>query len=320
MTLHGNEAILIAYLAAGAVTCAATPIARRLALKTGALDQPNERKVHTVAIPTSGGIAIIAGFLLGALLAGGHHQVAPRALIAIPLGALMVALVGFVDDRIDIPAKTKLALQIPCVLPLLFSGVTISMLSHPLLRQQQIILPIWLSWIITTLWVVGVTNAINLIDGLDGLASGVAAIACVSLAFIALMWGQFPVALLCAALAGSAVGFLPWNWHPARIIMGDTGAYFLGYAIAAVTILGAFKMAAAIAIFIPLLVLAVPLFDTVVSPLRRFLNGRPAFTADREHLHHRLVALGLSEPRVVLLTYAITALCGAIAIWISRAG
>ena len=102
--------------------------------------------------------------------------------------------------------------------------------------------------------------------------------------------------------------------------MGDTGAYFLGYAIAAVTILGAFKMAAAIAIFIPLLVLAVPLFDTVVSPVRRFLNGRPAFTADRQHLHHRLVALGLSEPRVVLLTYAITAFCGAIAIWMSRAG
>ena len=320
MTLHGNGAILIAYVIAAAVTCLATPIARRLAVRTGALDRPNERKVHTVPIPTSGGIAIIAGFLIGAIVAGAHHQVAPRALVAIPLGALMVALVGFVDDRIDIKAKPKLALQIVCVLPLLFSGVTISMLSHPLLRQEQIILPIWLSWIVTTLWVVGVTNAINLIDGLDGLAAGVAAIACVALAFIALMWGQFPVALLCAALAGAAVGFLPWNWHPAGIIMGDAGAYFLGYAIAAVTILGAFKMAAAIAIFIPLLVLAVPLFDTIVSPLRRFLNGRPAFTADREHLHHRLVALGLSEPRVVLLTYAVTALCGALAIWMSRAG
>ncbi|HUU54161.1 MAG TPA: MraY family glycosyltransferase [Armatimonadota bacterium] len=320
MTLHGNEAILIAYGVGAAVTCAVTPAARRFALRSGALDHPNERKKHTSPLPTSGGVAIIAGFLLGALAAGGYHQVAPRALIGILAGALMVALVGFVDDRIDIPAKTKLALQIICVLPLLFSGITISMLSHPLLRQQQILLPVWLSWTITTLWVVGVTNAINLIDGLDGLASGVAAIACVALAFIALMWGQFPVALLCAALAGGAVGFLPWNWHPAGILMGDTGAYFLGYVIAAVTILGAFKMAAAIAIFVPLLVLAVPLFDTLVSPLRRFLNGRPVFAADREHLHHRLVALGLSEPRVVLLTYAVTALCGAVAIWMSRAG
>ena len=115
------------------------------------------------------------------------------------------------------------------------------------------------------------------------------------------------------------MGFLPWNWHPANILMGDTGAYFLGYMIAAVTIEGAFKMAAAIALFVPVLVLAVPLLDTLLSPVRRVLSGRPAFAADRRHLHHRLIALGLSEPRVVLLIYAVTALCGGVAIWISRA-
>ncbi len=320
MTLHGNGAILIAYLAAAASACASTPLVRRLALKAGSLDHPSERKVHRSPLPTWGGVAIIAGFLIGAAAAGGIHQVPVRTLVGLTAGALMVAFLGFADDRLDLPAKYKLLLQVVCVLPLLVSGVTISLLSHPLLRQQQIFLPTWLSWIITTIWVVAVTNAINLIDGLDGLASGVAAIACVALAFIALMWGQFPVALLCAALAGAAVGFLPWNWHPSSILMGDTGAYFLGYVIAAVTIQGAFKMAAAIAIFVPLLVLAVPLFDTVLSPVRRFLRGRPAFDADREHVHHRLVALGLSEPRVVLLTYAVTALCCGLAIWMSRAG
>ncbi len=320
MNFHGNEVVLIAYAAAAGATCALTPLVRRLALRTGALDHPNERKIHTDPLPTWGGVALIAGFFAGALAAGGLHQVPFRTLIGISAGAVLVAIVGFVDDRLDVPAKLKLVLQIVCVTPLLLCGVTISMLSHPLARQEQIMLPLWLSWVLTTIWVVAVTNAINLIDGLDGLAAGVTAIAGVALAFIALAWGQLPVALLCAGLAGSAVGFLPWNWHPARILMGDTGAYFLGFVVAGVTIQGAFKMAAAIAIFIPLVVLAVPLLDTALSPVRRFLQGRPAFGADREHVHHRLVAMGLSEPRVVLLTYAVTAACGAIAIWISRTG
>jgi len=319
MSFGGNDAVLIAYAAGAAGTYVMTPLARWLAIRSDALDHPNERKAHKYPVPTWGGIAIVAGFLIG-VAAGGFHQVPVRSLFGLTAGALMVACVGFFDDRFDIPARGKFALQVISVIPLIVSGVTISMLSHPLLRQGQIMLPAWLSWVLTTLWVVGVTNAINLIDGLDGLAAGVAAIACVALAFIALMWGQLPVALLCSALAGAAVGFLPWNWNPAKILMGDTGAYFLGYVIAAVTIQGAFKMAAAIAIFVPLLVLAVPLLDTALSPVRRLLNGRSAFSADREHLHHRLIAMGLSEPRVVLITYAVTAVCGAIAIWISRAG
>jgi UDP-GlcNAc:undecaprenyl-phosphate GlcNAc-1-phosphate transferase len=319
MTFGGNGGVLVAYVVAAAVTCALTPVARRFAITTGALDQPNERKKHTSPMPTWGGLAIIGGFLVGAAAGDGVHQIPTRALIGIVSGSLLVALVGFVDDRLDIPAKIKLVLQIVCVAPLLFTGVTISMLSHPLLRQGQVLLPTWIAWAVTIIWVVAATNAINLIDGLDGLAAGVAAIACVALAVIAMAWGQLAVALLCGALAGAAVGFLPWNWHPSSILMGDTGAYFLGYVIAGVTIQGAFKMAAAIAIFVPLLVLAVPLFDTLLSPVRRVLSGRPAFSADREHLHHRLIDLGLSEPRVVLLTYAVTAVCGAIAIWISRA-
>jgi UDP-GlcNAc:undecaprenyl-phosphate GlcNAc-1-phosphate transferase len=320
MTLGGNQAVLVAYAAAAALTCATTPLAKRLALRTGALDRPNARKLHDYPLPTWGGVAIIIGFLGAALLAGASRQLPPRALASIFIGALMVASVGFADDRRAIPAKIKLLLQIVSVAPLLLAGVTISALSHPLVRQQAIMLPTWLSFLVTVLWVVGVTNAINLIDGLDGLAAGVAAISCVALAFIALVWGQFGVALLCAAIAGSAMGFLPWNWHPASILMGDTGAYFLGFLIAAVTIEGAFKMAAAIAIFVPLLVLAVPLLDTAVSPLRRFLTGRPVFLADREHIHHRLIALGLSEPRVVMLTYAVTAVCGGVAVLISRSG
>jgi UDP-GlcNAc:undecaprenyl-phosphate GlcNAc-1-phosphate transferase len=320
MNFHGNEVVLIAYVAAAGTVCALTPLVRRIALTSGALDHPTERKVHRRPLPTWGGVALVAGFFTGALAAGALHQVPFRTLVGISSGAILVALMGFVDDRLDLPPKLKLLLQVVSVGPLLLCGITISMLSHPLARQEQIMLPVWLSWIVTTVWVVAVTNAINLIDGLDGLAAGVTAIATVALAFIALGWGQLPVALLCAGLAGAAAGFLPWNWHPAKILMGDTGAYFLGYVIAGVTIQGAFKMAAAIAIFVPLLVLAVPLLDTALSPLRRFLSGRPPFAADREHVHHRLVAMGLSEQKVVLLTYAVTALCGGIAIWISRTG
>jgi UDP-GlcNAc:undecaprenyl-phosphate GlcNAc-1-phosphate transferase len=318
MIAGGKGAILVAYLVGAAVTCAATPLARALALRTGALDQPNDRKLHKKPIPTWGGVAIIIGFLIAALAAGAVHQMPLRSLAGIAIGALLVALIGFVDDRLDLSAKLKLVLQIASVIPLLLTGVTIAMISHPFFREQSIILPAWASLVVTIIWVVAVTNAINLIDGLDGLAAGVAAISCVALASIALLWGQLAVALLCAALAGAAIGFLPWNWRPASILMGDTGAYFLGYTIAAVTILGAFKMAAAIAIFVPLLVLAVPLLDTALSPLRRLLSGRPALSADRDHLHHRLIGLGLSESRVVLLTYLVTAVCSGIAVWISR--
>jgi len=320
MSMESNASVIFAYPLALAVTFAATPVARRLALRTGAIDHPNERKIHKAPVPTSGGTAIIAGFLAAAVLSGAIHQVAVRSLVGLLAGAIFIAVVGFVDDRLDLSAPLKLGLQVLSVLPLLLAGVGITMLSHPLARQAQLTLPLWLSWTATIIWVVAVTNAINLIDGLDGLASGVAAIACVALAFIGLQWGQLGVALLCACLAGAAMGFLFWNWHPAAILMGDTGAYFLGYLIAGVTVQGAFKMAAAIAIFVPLLILAVPLLDTLLSPVRRVLKGQHPFKADRDHLHHRLIALGLSETRVVLLTYVVTALCGAIAVWMSRAG
>ena len=319
MTFGSSGAVLISYAVGVGATCLLTPLARRLIVRAAVMDEPEARKVHTKAVPTAGGVALFFGFLLAAWAGGAHHQMGAQVLLAVIAGAVLVTVVGFVDDRRGISAKTKLLLQVLCTIPLLIGGVTISVLSHPF-RPDMILLPQWLAAFLTIGWVVGVTNAINLIDGLDGLAAGVSAIACVALAIIALGCGQPAVALLCAALAGSALGFLPWNWHPAGIIMGDTGAYFLGYMIAAVTILGAFKMAAAIAIFVPMLVLAVPLLDTVLSPVRRYLNGRPAFAADRDHLHHRLMALGLSTPRVVMLTYVVTALCGAIAVWISRAG
>jgi UDP-GlcNAc:undecaprenyl-phosphate/decaprenyl-phosphate GlcNAc-1-phosphate transferase len=317
MSFSLSTAVPLTYLTALAVTLAVTPLARRLAVRAGAVAHPNERTVHKTPIASAGGTAIIIGFYAALFLTGAYHQLSLRALIGLSAGALFIAAVGFVDDCLDVPAKIKLALQFLSAVPLLVCGLTIGMLSHPLARGGQLLLPIWISWFITVIWVVATTNAVNLIDGLDGLASGVTAIACTALAFIALQWGQPGVALLCASLAGAAIGFLVWNWHPASILMGDTGAYFLGFVIAAATVQGAFKMAAAIAIFVPLLVLAVPLLDTTLSPVRRILRGRHPFKADRDHLHHRLLAMGLSQTRVVLLTYIVTAVCCALAIWMS---
>ena len=311
---------LIAFGTAAAVSCALTPVARRLAFRQGTLALPNARTKHTTPLPTSGGVAIIGGFLAAIILAGAFQHMRPAALAAIIGGALIIALVGFIDDRIDIPAKLKLLLQFASLIPLLAAGITIDFITNPFQSGGMIALPPAVAWGVTALWVVGVTNAINLIDGLDGLAAGVSAIACLALAVIALIWGQPAVALLCAALAGSALGYLPWNWYPASVLMGDTGAYFLGYCIAAITILGAFKIAAAMAIFVPILVLVVPLFDTVFAPMRRYLHRQPAFKADREHLHHRLLAMGLSEPRVVLFIYTVSAIFGVMAIFMSRRG
>jgi UDP-GlcNAc:undecaprenyl-phosphate GlcNAc-1-phosphate transferase len=283
------------------------------------MDIPNERKAHDQPIPTSGGVAIIAGLLAACWLGGVFSALQPAHLAALFGGAVFIALVGLIDDRREIPAKIKLLLQLLSAAPLLLAGITITVVSNPI-RHVMAPVPTWLGDVLTLLWVVGVTNAINLIDGLDGLAAGVSAIACVALALVALVWREPAVAVLFAALAGAAAGFLPWNWHPAKIHMGDTGAYFLGYMIGAITIMRAFKVAAAISVLVPMLVLAVPLLDTLLSPVRRYLSGRPAFAPDRDHLHHRLIALGISEPRVVLLTYAVTAVCGAIAFWISRRG
>jgi len=317
-----GQELALTLLTATGVSVAATPAWRWAAGRFGSLDVPNERKVHAHPKPTSGGVAIIAGFLAAALVTGAFqqlHQRLPYGPLGLLSGCAIIVLLGLVDDRWEVPAKIKLLVQVLATFPLLFAGITIDWASNPL-AGGSVLVPHWLAWPITILWVIAVTNAINLIDGLDGLAAGVAAIACLALGAVAVTWHRPLIAVFCLALAGGALGYLPYNWHPASIMMGDTGAYFVGYSLAAITILGATKVPAALAIFVPALVLAVPLFDTVLSPVRRFFSGKPAFQPDREHLHHRLLELGFSVPRVVLLIYVVTALCSAIAVWISRKG
>ena len=310
----------ICFLVGAVVAAVFSPVAKRLAVRAGALAYPGERHVHTAPTPSWGGLAILAGFALALLVAEvflSLQRLPNRQLTGLFLGSGLVLVIGLFDDRFHLPARFKLVGQIVAAFLLPLFGVGVTVISNPIGGGWFAPAP-WLAWLLTVAWVVAVTNAVNLIDGIDGLAAGVTAISCIALAVIGLMRDQPTVALLAASLSGGAAGFLGWNFHPARIFMGDTGAYFLGFMIGGITVLGAFKIAASISIFVPLLVLAVPLAEAGLSTLRRYFRGQPVFAADREHIHHRLLAMGLSQRAVAILMYCITTVCCVIAIWISR--
>jgi UDP-GlcNAc:undecaprenyl-phosphate/decaprenyl-phosphate GlcNAc-1-phosphate transferase len=311
-------ALVITFLTGVAATGLLSPLAKFISLKAGALAHPGDRHVHDTPTPTWGGLAIVLGFVIASLGLGealNVPQLSPRQLFGLLLGAGLVTAMGTVDDRFHIPARGKLFGQIVCAALLPVFGVKISVLSNPFGGYWS--LAPWVSWLLTVGWVVAVTNAINLIDGIDGLAAGVSSICCLALGIIGMLHGQAAVGVLAVALAGAAAGFLPWNFNPAKMFMGDCGAYFLGFMIGGITVLGAFKIAASIAIFVPLLVLAVPLLDTALSALRRSLGRQPVFAADRNHLHHRLLAMGFSQRATAILIYIVAALCCLAAIWIS---
>jgi UDP-GlcNAc:undecaprenyl-phosphate GlcNAc-1-phosphate transferase len=314
------ESLSLCFLLGAAAVAFLTPAARRLAIRFKALAHPGERHIHESPIPTWGGLAIIAGFAVTVAVMNlffSVERLPVRQLFGLLLGAGLVAGIGVVDDRFHVAARFKFVTQIIAASLLPFFGVGISVISNPL-QPGWLAPPSWLAWLLTVIWVVAVTNAINLIDGVDGLAAGVSAIACIALASIGMMLGQPALALLAAMLGGSAAGFVGWNFNPAKIFMGDTGAYFLGFIIGGITVLGAFKMAVSISIFIPLLVLAVPLLETGLSAFRRYFSGQPVFTADRNHLHHRLLAMGMSQRAIAVLMYFVTTVCCIIAVWISR--
>jgi UDP-GlcNAc:undecaprenyl-phosphate GlcNAc-1-phosphate transferase len=317
MPLSG--ALGISFLIGAIAAAIISPLVRLLAIRAGALAHPGERHIHEAPTPSWGGIAIVAGFLFAGPVAAAifafprlpFHQI-----FGLLLGAVLVAAMGAVDDRFHIPARKKLVGQILAAALLPLFGISITVISNPF-GSGWFVPPPWLSWLLTIGWVVAVTNAVNLIDGIDGLAAGVSAIGCFALAIIGMVRGQPEIAFLAIALTGAAIGFLPWNFNPAKMFMGDCGAYFLGFMIGGITILGAFKIAASIAIFVPLLVLAVPLLDTALTALRRFFRGQPVFAADRSHLHHRLMDIGLSQRATCIFIYVIAALCCLLAIWIS---
>lgn len=299
------------FLLALAATVALTPVVIYIAGKTGALDAPDARKVHKQPVPRIGGLAIYAGFLLAMLYYLGSESVAKEsahALIGLLVGGSLIVLLGLVDDYKNLPAKVKLLGQIvcACILVLVFD-VRIDFITDPFgdyFYLEYFAIPA------TLFWIVGLTNTVNLIDGLDGLAAGVAMIASVTICLVAMEQSAIFIAVMTAGLAGAALGFLFYNFNPARIFMGDTGSMFLGYTLAGISVIGAVKSAATIALIVPILALGLPILDTTFAIVRRYRGGVPIFKPDKGHLHHRLLNLGFTQRQAVLLMYVISAVLG----------
>jgi len=302
------------------LSLAATPAVKWFAVRIGAMDVPKDsRRVHKSPIPRLGGLAIFVGFVLSVLV----FAEITLQIRGILIGAVIIVVIGVIDDIISIRAYIKLAAQIVAAVVAVLHGILIEVFSNPLVFAEA---DLWflgfLSIPITILWIVGITNSVNLIDGLDGLAVGVSTISSIVMLVIAVIVADADladanIAIIMAALAGACIGFLPYNFNPAKIFMGDTGALLLGYVLATVSIIGLFKFYAIVSFATPFLVLAVPFFDTSFAFFRRLIQGKNPMAPDRGHFHHRLLDMGLSQKQAVALLYAVSGLLGLVAVVIT---
>lgn len=309
--------LLLMFLAAFAVSVICTPLAIKLAPKIGAVDVPKDaRRMHTKPMPRFGGMAIFLG-TMGVIMVFLEKD---SQLWGVILSGTLMYLVGVVDDLKGISAKVKLLGQIACAAILYCFSIRITTMANLLPWGPGLIrFPVVISFLVTMVWIVGVTNAVNLIDGLDGLAAGVCCIASLSIAYTAHLHDRMTTCSIMSALAGACVGFLMFNFNPAKIFMGDSGSLFLGYMLASVSLLGdtPLKSTTALATLVPICVLALPLFDTTFAILRRLWTHRPIMEADRGHLHHRIMAIGWGQRRTVLILYCISGVMGVAAILFS---
>jgi UDP-GlcNAc:undecaprenyl-phosphate/decaprenyl-phosphate GlcNAc-1-phosphate transferase len=321
-----------AFVIAGVVSLLATPLIVRLALRLEIVDDDgHDRRMHAQPKPRVGGIAVFFGFafalfaVLGVALASPAGLLpsadqfdAVHRLVGLLFGSLLILGVGIWDDVMQMRPRNKLVAQILVALISLLYGFVIPGINNPFDRNpgtNWIDFPLWVGVPLTLLWYVGMMNAINFLDGLDGLLAGVAAISSLFLFVIAVVHANPVVALVVVALAGSTLGFLPYNFNPARIILGDAGSLFIGYVFATVSIIGASKTAIAISVVVPLLVLALPVLDTAAAIVRRASTGKAITEADRGHFHHQLIfRFGLNVRQAVLLLYAVCLVLGAVAL------
>ncbi len=298
-TLRNNPEVLWGFLLALVVVLVLTPAVGRFARILGVVDEPGERRrIHVRPIPRLGGIALLLGIFIPALaflaLDGVYR--------GILLGAAVATFVGVVDDFRGLSWWAKLGGQVSAAAIAVGFGVHVERFTFPLLGIQT--LPDWVGIPLSMLWIVAIMNMVNFLDGMDGLAAGICAIAGSTFAIIALSLGKPQSAILSAIVAGACFGFLRHNFYPARIFMGDSGAMLLGFVLAAVSIQGLLKTAATVALFFPLLVLAIPIVDTSFVLAKRLKYQQPLYTADRTHLHHRFVNIGFSQRRAALYMYA----------------
>ncbi len=300
-------AYIFPFFTAFIITYLFVPITRAIAFRLEVVDLPNQRKIHADPIPLLGGLAIFVGFGLTVFL---FIPVDTKLMIMF-LAGMLVLTTGIIDDwskahQSDFPAFPKFIAQLTAAGMLLNGGYQITGVFGIVFAEHDIwFFPEWLGAILTVIWVVGLMNVLNFLDGMDGLATGIAGISSMTLFFIALIQGEHVLALLCISLLGTTLGFLKYNFHPAKIFMGDAGALFLGCILSAISIEGAFKGATLITLLVPLLVFGVPIFDTAYVMFRRWREKRPIYLADKGHLHHRLMAIGLNQVQTVTFIYII---------------
>lgn len=306
---------IIPFLAAFILTFIQMPFTIKIAKKKGFLDVPkDERRVHKKPIPVGGGIAMVISVSILMV----YFLPINKNLIMALIASLIIAISGLYDDKEGLSPKLKFLFQILAAVILIIGGMKIEFFTNPFDSHDALLILNILSIPVTIFWVCGITNTINLIDGLDGLASGVSMICAISMFFITYKMGRYDVSLICALVAGACLGFLPFNFNPAKIFMGDTGALYLGFMLSYISISGFLKQAAILMIFVPVLILGVPVFDTAFAMVRRKLSGKSIVEADKGHLHHRLLKMGLNQRQTVVILYSISAIFGVLANLISR--
>ncbi len=330
--MWGN--IAISFLLAFIVSFMATPYSIKIAEKIGAIDIPkDDRRMRKKSIPKLGGLAVITGFaisliyLISVMNIEGSINLFDeneyfKKLIGVGLGIIIITITGVIDDTKTLKPLQKLFGQVLAAIVAVSFGIRINSADIPFIQNTE--LANELSMVVTVIWIIGITNAINLIDGLDGLSSGIALISCISLLIIfALNYSPMIAILMITSLIGALVGFLPFNFSPAKTFIGDTGSNFLGYILSIVSILGVAKTYTAVVIALPMLVLGLPIFDVVWAIIRRIIKGKSIkaiFKADKGHLHHRLIARGFSQKQAVLVMYAMSAALGLFAIILLESG
>lgn len=302
-----GEGFLILYFSAFLVSLLivylSIPILRKFAIKIDFVDKPKEnveRKLHKEPVPLTAGIAIFLGFVITYLL----FNEAPRSeAAAILLGAVLILAIGTIDDWYktqgkEFPAWPKFLVQVFAAILIYQSGIVFSGFYNPF-TEQQVILPVWLQFVLTVTWIFGVTTVINFSDGMDGLAGGLSVISSMTLFVVALAMGQSDSAIMAITLVGVGLAYLRYNKPPAKIYMGDAGATLLGFILSVIALDGAFKQATILSLFIPILALGVPIFDNIFVVVKRFLNGKPIYKADATQVHYRLLSAGLNPKQVV---------------------
>lgn len=305
------RAYLAAFVVAALVAIVLTPVVRHAALRLGAVDRPGDRHVHKIVTPRLGGVAICVAFLvpmvgLFAVESSVAARIRSNATLMLGLigGAVAMNIVGVIDDTRGLRALHKLYLQLAVAVFAYICGFRIDTVNLPLIGHLSMGI---FAVPVTVFWIVGIINAVNLIDGLDGLAAGVVFFAAVTNLVVAYVNGSILIAVLMSAILGATLGFLFFNFNPARIFMGDSGSYFLGYVLATGSLAGATQKAStAVSLLVPIIALGVPIFDTLFSIVRRFLERRPMFAPDRGHIHHRLLDLGITHRRAVLILYGVS--------------